>query len=365
MKKIFCSASKVLICLFCCALFPCLQGQQPFLLLHSKEKTGILSARGDMLQMIASETDYLQAAAEKGRIVYRPEANSPWRIIELSWNKTGLELTPGNVPAELTPSGVFPAFSPDGGKLFWCVYGNGMTELFLWDYAENKIILTRKIKGYAYLPSWSPDSRKIAFYLTEKSEMITQDDYGLAVFDMERNRIRTFPVSLRTRMSHQRDWKPLWSPNSKFVFYEGRYQESVRKFEILLDTDTGKLYPCDVGLWLNNAELLYLFPGPAPYNSLVVSVCPVESIMKGEQNSTRPIGKINADFLNACVFDHHAKVLYYQKTNRSVAAYSLEDKEERILLKKFDFNVRDMTLLQVRSDDPFTGIRKAKIVSAK
>lgn len=331
---------KVTFLAICLASSLCSYADQTILLLQSEKQTDLLLVQSKKLIPLLKSTNYLQAS-EAGKIIYQVSENSPWQCAELSWSTDKFVLVPLETPSELTNQDVFPTFSPDGAKLFWIRYGDGKCVLHIWNFATKSYLPSKEIAGYAYLPAWSPDGSKLAFYLKEKSPDFLIDDYGFAVFDIMKNEIRKLPVSQRTRLSPQRDRRPSWSNNSQYVFYEGKYEFSKGHFQVLLNTATGKLHPCDIGIWINDSDLIYA-PPENEFMSLYFNR--LNNVLNGEINLDKSMGKVNTPYFSAYTLERQTNTLYFQSDNHTVFAYHLNGNKE-VSLGKVDFNIQTIVIL--------------------
>lgn len=319
-----------------------LQAEQTFLLLRADDRSGLLSLKDKVFTQCLSETSYLHAS-ENGLIIYRKTEGANWHIAEIIVKNGRPELSSLDVPAELMASDLFPAFSRDGSKLLWVRYGKGGSTLCIWDRINKKVLRTDEIPGYVFLPSWSSDGKKVAFYLKEKSPVLTKDDYGLAFFDLVEKRLKQYPVSLPTRNSPQRDARPNWSNNSKYVFFEGRYEDVPNQFQLLVDTVSGQCFPCAEGLWINDADLIYLFS--ADGKKLNVYFNPITDVLNGKINLTDSSGEISIPGFLAFIVDRKTDTLFFQSDNWIVYSFRLKDNKEE-MIGKFDFMIRNMSIIR-------------------
>lgn len=162
---------------------------------------------------------------------------------------------------------IFPVWSPDGKNIIYWSDESGEYELYIIpaDSTSDPQKLTSLGSGFRYRPSWSPDSRKIAFidekqvisiYDMETKKVIRVDKcpwmfhYNLVSFQMNwssdnnwltyekeiaNHNTAIFLFSLKENISHQvttghySDWNPVFDPDGKYLyFYTDRDLSPVR-----------------------------------------------------------------------------------------------------------------------------------------
>lgn len=110
-----------------------------------------------------------------GRIIFARGVSSDathHQLLAINLDGTGEESYPPGRPA--TP-GNWPAFSPDGTRLVFTVYGSGCTEVWMMDAdGSNKMQLT-DLKAMIYAPFWSPDGRRIVFAADHRLYILNAD----------------------------------------------------------------------------------------------------------------------------------------------------------------------------------------------
>jgi len=113
----------------------------------------------------------------------------------------------------------FPAFSPDGKSIAYFSDESVEYQLHIrsiaGDGAVKKISIEPKPSFYREL-TWSPDSKKIAF---------TDKRLALWYTDVERDSVTRIDTSV---YSYQEEWRPAWSPDSRWLTYSKHLHNRVR-----------------------------------------------------------------------------------------------------------------------------------------
>ena len=106
----------------------------------------------------------------------------------------------------------FPSLSPNGNLLAYTSDVSGEYQLYVKNIKNNEITrLTSFKKGYLYRPSWSPDSKKIAFVDYKQT---------MRIVTVKTKKQRTVAKGLWRHNSDLEAYKPSWSLDSRWLAYE-------------------------------------------------------------------------------------------------------------------------------------------------
>ena len=115
-----------------------------------------------------------------------------------------------------------PTWSPDGSKIaFWSRQVAGgvlsLSDIFVMDAdGANRINLTQNPRASNRTPSWSPDGSKIAYAAARNVNRVDPWNANLDIFVM--NADGTNPVRLTE--DGRANWLPSWSPDGKRIVFE-------------------------------------------------------------------------------------------------------------------------------------------------
>jgi len=106
----------------------------------------------------------------------------------------------------------YPAWSPDGKYIAYWSDKSGEYELTVRDLANGnkEKQLTTLGPGFRYNLFWSPDSKKLAF---------VDQTMTINVYNMETNTLDRVDKDFRLYEGGLRNWKPSWSPDSRWLAY--------------------------------------------------------------------------------------------------------------------------------------------------
>jgi tricorn protease len=156
-----------------------------------------------------------------------------------------------SVPAENGPvydltntSGIaerFPAWSPDGKYIAWWSDRSGEYELTLREAGkpDSEKKLTSYGPGFRYNLFWSPDSKKLAFI-----------DKAMKIYIYDRISGQTTPIDQGERMSEGplEGFTPSWSPDSRFLAYD-RDLPNYHRAVFIYDLEAHQLHPVTSGYY--------------------------------------------------------------------------------------------------------------------
>lgn len=218
------------------------------------------------------EEAWPSVSADGKQFVYSSARSGRWSIY--------LQRTGGNTPVELTRESwsddVQPAFSPDGSRIAFRSERDGGGLFLMEATGENPRRLTRK----GYLPTWAPDSRRVAFSQQTFSVPTARDGpgNGLYVVDTVDGSERTLPTADAIQpnwsphghriaywgISHggQRDlhtiaasgkeapipvtqdaaldWNPVWSPSGRYLYFLSDRGGPANVWRVPIDERTGR-----------------------------------------------------------------------------------------------------------------------------
>jgi len=171
---------------------------------------------------------------------------------------------------------------------------------------DKKQFKSYELKGQGLCPSWSPDGKRIAFYLRNLPAK-----YSICHVDLLSSEIKQFPPSLETRLTSIRDWAPLWSDDSKFFICEGRYSGS-QSNRLIIKVIDNTLTPCpDVYYyWSSNSEIFIADPRIDSKYELHVYKCSVAALLSESQVAGEPVGIIDEP-IGEFVFSSASSILFF------------------------------------------------------
>jgi Tol biopolymer transport system component len=151
------------------------------------------------------------------------------------------------------------SWSPDGKQLAYTVDLHDRYAIYVRDFGTGAVhSLPQDERMFDMAPSWSPDSRSIAF-LT--------GNYGnqIAVIDTLTNRIQYFPIQVATNF-----YPPIWSPDSESLAVAGYDADNLSKLYIqniasgaVQDISPGTFYEMTYPAWSPDGRYL-TFSGNKP-----------------------------------------------------------------------------------------------------
>ena len=150
----------------------------------------------------------------RGDIFTAPKENGTWRNITNS---------PGAADR-------YPVWSPDGKTIAWFSDQSGEYQLFITDQEglEKPKVIPIANPSYFFRPSWSPDSKYLAF---------TDTHYNLWILEIATGKIKKAD---NERYAHpNRTLNPVWSPDSKWVAYS-RLLDNQFKVIKVYNVETGQ-----------------------------------------------------------------------------------------------------------------------------
>lgn len=150
----------------------------------------------------------------RGEILTVPAEEGDWR-----------NLTGSSTSAERAP-----AWAPDGRQIAWFSDEGGEYGLMIG--SQDGLTEPRRIElpepSFYFRPTWSPDSRRIAF---------TDTHYRIWMVDVESGAARVVDSD---RFAHpERTMNPVWSPDSRWVAYSRRLDNQLRAI-FVHDTQSGE-----------------------------------------------------------------------------------------------------------------------------
>jgi len=131
-----------------------------------------------------------------------------------------------------------PCWSPDGQYIAFSALAGGVTDIFVYDLANNVLKqMTRDVYGDLQ-PAWSPDGKKIAFVTERFSTNLEWVDIGrteLALIDVESGQVQKilgFP--------NAKNIDPHWTPDSKGLYFLSDQNGKTDLYRI--DLESGKIF---------------------------------------------------------------------------------------------------------------------------
>jgi len=123
----------------------------------------------------------------------------------------------------LLGNGYQPSFSPDSKLIAYVKYSSDAKSCSIWTMnldGDNQVQITDAKKGYAFYPRWSPDGKRVVFQSSKKGKK----DFDLYTVDIDGNNLTQITVN----KSH--DGTPYWT-NDNFLYFvsdrgnkKGNYQ---------------------------------------------------------------------------------------------------------------------------------------------
>jgi hypothetical protein len=162
-----------------------------------------------------------------------------------------------SVPLDVTRA----AISEDGKRIAWVNTALPKSELIVEGYDGDKPTVLRVISknGLIAAPAWSPDGNLLAYYYGPPGAE-TKDGFILMLLDVSSAGNQPVPItppSRWTRPTPLRGSPPLWSPDGKFLRFEGRYDDDLSKCSYIVSVDGKQLRPATFGWWDQEGKLGY------------------------------------------------------------------------------------------------------------
>lgn len=123
----------------------------------------------------------------------------------------------------LLGNGYQPSFSPDSKLIAYVKYSSDAKSCSIWTMnldGDNQVQITDAKKGYAFYPRWSPDGKRVVFQSSKKGKK----DFDLYTVDIDGNNLTQITVN------KSYDGTPYWT-NDNFLYFvsdrgnkKGNYQ---------------------------------------------------------------------------------------------------------------------------------------------
>lgn len=296
--------------------------EKAYLLLYSSHKIEYLNLENRSVEPLIANIKYCHVSPHSRKILYRNE-NSPELFLgSLTMDKEG-KLILDSVPVayEFGPENVFFALSNDEKRLFWVKYQNRESIAHTMSLSDMSVKRYPAVPGFIFKASWSPDDEKVAFYLKEKSPDFSVDDYGLCFMEVKTGDKLTFPPSLPTRINPWRPQSPRWSGDSRYILYEGSYDEKSAYKNIIVDTVEKAKYQCKGGYWIDDHDLFFAeFSEDGSAMNFYKN--DIQSVLKNKTSKTNMIGSLAVDGFLSVYYDSFARNLYFQSMLNKIGVYN-------------------------------------------
>jgi len=160
-----------------------------------------------------------------------------------------------DIPAHDSPA----EWSPDGQQFIYVEatdYDQGILDFYLVDIQGKVTQLTHwgssiwKINSYGY--RWSPDGRKVAFWVRKASDH--SDKIQLATLEVASGKVTIYSIEFEFLMFNM----PVWSPDSNQLLVGTYHEDEEQKETILFDLEKGIAVHLKDGMlpvgWLNSPQ---------------------------------------------------------------------------------------------------------------
>ncbi len=177
------------------------------------------------------------------------------------YNIYTMDIDGGNFIKLTNSKGYMPRWSPDGGKIVYCVYHPDYA-IYIMNADGTK---QRKI-GKGRWPDWSPDGRRIVFY-NERGDIWTMDVNGRALKKVTNGQLPfgfpNYPHQLR------------WSPDGEKIVFE--YEKHIYTIDVD-GNNLKKIEPpvgdsCSSPCWSPNGQKIAFITGLEPPRLVIKVVC--------------------------------------------------------------------------------------------
>lgn len=162
------------------------------------------------------------------------------------------------------PNVKYASLSLDGKKILWQTEEGNKSGLIIRNIKENNERVWFSRLGHIRDPSWSPDSKSIAYYFVEP-ELHLQDAFMLNLVsgeDVSKEPItrQLAPASHQTALTANRPSPPLWSPDGTRLLFKANYENSelIRSYAYIVDINDTQLARVEDGSWNYDGNSLLL-----------------------------------------------------------------------------------------------------------
>jgi hypothetical protein len=110
-----------------------------------------------------------------------------------------------------------PTWSPDGGRIAFAAIHGGLTDLYVYDLASDRLSPLTSDAFADLHPAWSPDGRSIAFVtdrFTTHLDRLEWGDYRLARLDLASGRIEPLPC-----FEDAKNINPQWGAGGRALYF--------------------------------------------------------------------------------------------------------------------------------------------------